>query len=84
MHRRSRLSVPAPSECLHSGVPGCRISVRERSVLVIPVSERSQPGCPDRRCGRLKNAPDDDSVRTDDVVIVIALSAGATRLSLSE
>ena len=46
MHRRSRLSVPAPSECLHSGVPGCRISVRERSVLVIPVSERPHPGVP--------------------------------------
>jgi hypothetical protein len=32
----------------------------------------------------LKNAPDDYSVSTDDVIIVIALSASATRLSLSE
>jgi hypothetical protein len=63
MHRRSRLSVPAPSECLHSGVPGCLISVRERSVLVISVSQRPHPRCPDRRCGGLKNTPDDDSVR---------------------
>jgi len=31
-----------------------------------------------------KNAPDGDSVSTDDIVIVIAVSAGASRLSLSE
>ena len=31
-----------------------------------------------------KNAPDGDSVSTDDIVIVIAVSAGATSLSLSE
>jgi hypothetical protein len=28
--------------------------------------------------GRLKNAPDDESVRTDDVVILIALSTART------
>jgi hypothetical protein len=77
------VSVPAPSERLHNGLPCCLISVRRLSVLVIPVSQRLHPGCPRRRCGGL-NAPDDDSVRTDDIVIVIALSAGATRLSLSE
>src|SRR5205823_10712609 len=37
-----------------------------------------------RRCGRLKDAPDDDAVRTDDVVILIALSAGANSLSFLE
>ena len=75
--RRSRLSVPAPSERLHSGLACCRISV-SRSVLVIPVSQRPHPGCPYRRCGRHKNAPDDHSVSPDDVVIVIAFSTGAT------
>ena len=71
----ARSVVPAPGECLHSAVPCCLISVRRRSVLVIPVSQCPHPGCPHRRCGGLKN---------DDVAIVIALSAGATRLSLSE
>jgi hypothetical protein len=84
MHHRSRLSVPTPSECLHSAVPCCLISVRRRSVFVIPVSQRPHPGRPHRRCGGLKNAPDDKSVRTDDVVIVIALSASATGLELSK
>src|SRR6266567_5660075 len=81
---RSRLSVPAPSERLHSGLPCCLISVRRRPVLVIPVSQRPHPRCPRWRCGGLKNAPDDHSVSTDHVIIVIALSAGATRLSSSE
>jgi hypothetical protein len=31
MHHRLRLSVPAPSERLHSGLPCCLISVRPRS-----------------------------------------------------
>jgi hypothetical protein len=85
MHSLSRLSVPAPSERLHSGLPCCLISVRRRPVLVMSVSQYPHPGCPHtRRCGRLKNAPDDYSVRTDDVVILIALSAGSNRLSFSE
>jgi hypothetical protein len=42
------------------------------------------PGCPRRRSGSLKNAPDDETVSIDDVIIVIILSAGATRLSSSE
>jgi len=66
MHGQSRLSMPAPSECLHSG-------------LVATTSRVSH-----RRCGRLKNAPDDDSVRIDDVVILIAPSAGANSLSFSK
>jgi hypothetical protein len=67
-------------------IAACRvlIAVRGRPVLVMTVSQRPHPGCPYRRCGRLKDAPDDDSVRTDDVVILIALSAGANRLSLAE
>src|SRR5262249_43446766 len=83
-HCRSRLSVPAPSECLHSGLPCCLISVRRRSVLVIPISQRPHPGCPRRRFCFLKNAPDAESASIDDVIIVITLSAGATRLSSSE
>jgi hypothetical protein len=59
---RSPLSVPAPSECVHCRVPCCLISVRRRSVLVIPVSQRPHPGCPHRRFDGLKNAPDDKSV----------------------
>jgi hypothetical protein len=35
-------------------------------------------------CGGLKNAPDDDAISTDEIVIVIAFSAGATRLCVSE
>jgi hypothetical protein len=34
MHHRSRLSVPTPSECLHSAVPCCLISVRRRRVCL--------------------------------------------------
>src|SRR5262249_46270548 len=79
-----RLSVPAPSECLHSGLPCCLISVRRRSVLVIPISQRPHPGCPRRRFCYLKNAPDDESASIDDVIIIITLSVGATRLSSSE
>jgi hypothetical protein len=61
------------------------ISVRRRPVLVIPVrSQYPHPGCPNRRCGRFKNASDDCSVSSDDVVILIAPSPGANRLSLSE
>src|SRR6059036_404027 len=33
---QSRLSVPAPSECLHGRLPCCLISVRGSSVLVVP------------------------------------------------
>src|SRR6266508_6257298 len=78
------LSSPTFSERGHGGLARGLIAVRGRSVLVIPVSQRPHPWCPRRRCGGLKNAPDDDSVSTDDIVIVIALSAGATRLFLSE
>jgi hypothetical protein len=60
-HGRS-LSVPAPSECLHRGLACCLISMRGRLVLLIPVGQYPHPGCPHtRRCGRLKNAPDDYS-----------------------
>src|SRR5262249_21662662 len=72
-------------KCLHSGLPRCLTSVRGRSVLVIPVSQRPHPGCSNsRRCGGLKIAPDDHSVSTDDVIIVIALSASAPRSILAE
>jgi len=58
-HHGSRLSVPAPSEKrVHSGLVSCLISMRDRSVLVICVSQRPHPECPCTRCGGLKNAPD--------------------------
>src|SRR5881398_1436099 len=40
---QSRLSVPAPSECLHGRLPCCLISVRGSSVLVVPEDQLSPP-----------------------------------------
>src|ERR1700730_11171900 len=44
-----------------------------------PISQRPHPGCPRRRSGSPKNAPDDETVSIDDVIIVIILNAGAAR-----
>jgi hypothetical protein len=55
-----------------NGLSCCLVSVRWRSVLVVPISDSPHPGRPCRRCGSHKNAPDDSPVSSDYVVIVIA------------
>jgi hypothetical protein len=85
---REKRGNPKTRDAMHpSSIAACRVDsypcVNVR-FLVVPISQRPHPGCPRRRFGSLKNAPDNKSVSTDDVVIVIALSAGATRVSLTE
>jgi hypothetical protein len=64
------LLLPAPGERFRGGLPGCLVTMRRRAIFILVVGERPHPGRPWRRRDGLKDAPDNKSARTDDVVVV--------------
>src|SRR5262249_4239835 len=51
------------------------IYVGQHSALVIPIRQRPHQVCPRRRCGSLKNAPDDESSAPASRTRIIPLSS---------
>src|SRR5262245_26615729 len=64
-------------ERVHSGL-ACRLMpMGRRAVLMLAIDERPHPGHPCRCRAGLKDAPDDKSVRTDDIIVVLPFSPSA-------